>query len=93
MNRREALKAALVSLFTGRAVVEITARHPTAGLLLEDARTNDFGPSQEFDSSPWQPVPWPPAPITEEMFDDATVALSHEHRESYRRVLFGTGRA
>ncbi len=68
MDRRQFAKLA-VALFAGKATVEIAARHPL--LLLEDARTNDFGPSQEFDATPW-----PARPVTQEMLDDCVVDVA-----------------
>ena len=82
-----------VALVAGRAVAEIAAG-TTPFLLLEDQRTNIMdGPGSDFNDAVWTPHPWPASPITEEMFDDATVTFSDEQRERCRRIIFGTGRA
>lgn len=50
MDRRQFAKLA-AALFVGKATAESVARDDV--LLLTSARTNDFGPSQEFDAATW----------------------------------------
>lgn len=89
MERRRFAKLTAAAVLGVRVADEVSARP----LLLEDARTNEWDRSPEFDATPW-----PAAPVTDELLADAAgYYVPREFAAEFRRyeheILYGTGRA